>query len=244
MDNQTLYTLVTNSTALEGSTLTLAQNRRLLAEGISSEGKTIAEQLMNLDLRDAYELAERDAARHEVWSSYRIRQLASKALRNFGFDASRVSSETALQKICLFANESRMHSHSIGAEGMKDAGKKICADVCEAALWPSGNGMMGRLLQNMLEMEFGLELSTVASAKESTQGSSDAAPGKPRNAERILQILEEHPRYTTNDLAGMLGISVKGVEKHLAKLKKAGRLLRIGPDKGGHWEVPAPIPGK
>jgi ATP-dependent DNA helicase RecG len=53
----------------------------------------------------------------------------------------------------------------------------------------------------------------------------------------VLQILSAHPRYTTDDLAKLLGISSKGVEKHLAKLKKSGALLRVGPDKGGWWKV-------
>ena len=85
---------------------------------------------------------------------------------------------------------------------------------------------MGRLLGNMLEFEFGLEPS-----------GSRPARGTQNNAERILDILSKHPRYTTADLAGILHISDKGVEKHLANLKKTGRLLRVGPDKGGHWEV-------
>jgi predicted ArsR family transcriptional regulator len=39
------------------------------------------------------------------------------------------------------------------------------------------------------------------------------------------------------ELAKSLGISRQAVQKHLSNLKAAGRLRRIGPDKGGHWEV-------
>jgi len=35
----------------------------------------------------------------------------------------------------------------------------------------------------------------------------------------------------------MLGISQKGVEWQIAKLKKKGRIKRIGSDKGGSWEI-------
>lgn len=42
---------------------------------------------------------------------------------------------------------------------------------------------------------------------------------------------------TTVTLAEALGISKKAVEKHLSKLKSEGVISRIGPDKGGHWEV-------
>jgi len=42
---------------------------------------------------------------------------------------------------------------------------------------------------------------------------------------------------TTNTLAEAIGISPKAVERHLAKLKNDGLIIRVGPDKGGHWEV-------
>jgi ATP-dependent DNA helicase RecG len=35
----------------------------------------------------------------------------------------------------------------------------------------------------------------------------------------------------------MLGISPRAVEKQIARLREEGRVRRIGPDKGGHWEV-------
>jgi len=40
-----------------------------------------------------------------------------------------------------------------------------------------------------------------------------------------------------NELVEIVGISPKGVEWQIAKLKKEGRIKRSGPDKGGHWEV-------
>lgn len=38
-------------------------------------------------------------------------------------------------------------------------------------------------------------------------------------------------------LAERIGITPKAVEKQIAALKAEGRLKRIGPDKGGHWQV-------
>jgi ATP-dependent DNA helicase RecG len=42
---------------------------------------------------------------------------------------------------------------------------------------------------------------------------------------------------TTKELAEHLGIGQRAVEKQIEKLKREGRLQRIGPDKGGHWQV-------
>ena len=49
-----LYSIITHSTAIEGSTVTEIENQLLFDEGISTN-KPMAEQLMNLDLNAAYE---------------------------------------------------------------------------------------------------------------------------------------------------------------------------------------------
>lgn len=38
-------------------------------------------------------------------------------------------------------------------------------------------------------------------------------------------------------LAERIGITAKAVEKQIAALKADGVLRRIGPDKGGYWQV-------
>ena len=35
----------------------------------------------------------------------------------------------------------------------------------------------------------------------------------------------------------MLQISTKAIEKHIKNLREDGIIRRVGPDKGGHWEV-------
>lgn len=49
-----LYSLITHSTAIEGSTVTEVENQLLFDEGIAARGRNITEQMMNVDLRDAY----------------------------------------------------------------------------------------------------------------------------------------------------------------------------------------------
>ena len=56
-------------------------------------------------------------------------------------------------------------------------------------------------------------------------------------AARIVAFLGSNPSATQDNLAAIAGITVKGVEWHLKKLKAAGRLRRVGPARGGHWEV-------
>ncbi len=61
--------------------------------------------------------------------------------------------------------------------------------------------------------------------------------GKASSRQKILQLLAAHPHMTTADLSREIGISAKGVEKQIGILKSARLLQRIGPDKGGKWQV-------
>jgi len=58
-----------------------------------------------------------------------------------------------------------------------------------------------------------------------------------KTTDRIVELLKDHPNLTQVGLVAALGISRQAVQKHLKNLKAAGRLRRVGPDKGGHWEV-------
>ena len=42
---------------------------------------------------------------------------------------------------------------------------------------------------------------------------------------------------TISKLAGILGVTTRAIEKQIAKLQEQGRLRRVGPARGGHWEV-------
>jgi ATP-dependent DNA helicase RecG len=57
------------------------------------------------------------------------------------------------------------------------------------------------------------------------------------NEKRILEIIAKNRFVTIPELSKMLGISTTAVENNLAKLKVKKMLKRIGPDKGGHWEI-------
>ena len=57
------------------------------------------------------------------------------------------------------------------------------------------------------------------------------------NESKIITLLIGDKFITITDIAKRLRISTTAVEKNLAKLKEKDLLRRIGPDKGGHWEV-------
>ena len=60
-DKYYLYSLITHSTAIEGSTLTELDTQLLFDEGVTAKGKPLAHHLMNDDLKQAYELAKAES---------------------------------------------------------------------------------------------------------------------------------------------------------------------------------------
>ena len=58
-----------------------------------------------------------------------------------------------------------------------------------------------------------------------------------KTSDRLLELLVAHPHLTQEGMVAALMITRSTVQKHISNLKKAGRLRRVGPDKGGHWEV-------
>ena len=57
------------------------------------------------------------------------------------------------------------------------------------------------------------------------------------NQRQILAILLEAPHTSAKTLAEKIGISVRKTEVNLRKLRERKLLKRVGPARGGHWEV-------
>lgn len=80
-------------------------------------------------------------------------------------------------------------------------------------------------------------------AAESEEKSEEKS--KEKNSDRLVALLRQNPAVTTEEMAAALELSRAGIEKIIRNLKKSGDIRRIGPDKGGHWEVlPTAAPRK
>ncbi len=85
-----------------------------------------------------------------------------------------------------------------------------------------------------------VELSTQKTTNGSRKSTGKMQLGsekRQKSSEKILVMISENASITTEQMAARLGISTRAVEKHLSNLKAKGLLRRVGPDKGGHWEV-------
>ena len=58
-----------------------------------------------------------------------------------------------------------------------------------------------------------------------------------KSSQKILVLIESDPIISAKEIAEKLGITSRSVEKHIKNLRDKGILRRVGPDKGGHWEI-------
>ena len=181
-----LYSLITHSTAIEGSTVTEIENQLLFDEGISAKGRSIQEQMMNLDLKNAYEHSMQMAAQHVDFSVDMLKGLSALVMKNTGseyhtlqgsFDSSRgdlrLLGVTAgvggssymnyqkvpakLEEFCKQLNEQR--KALLKSDDV--VAKYLLSFDAHFQLvtihpWVDGNGRMSRLVMNHLQYEFGL----------------------------------------------------------------------------------------
>lgn len=181
-----LYSLITQSTAIEGSTVTEVENQLLFDEGIPPEKHNLSEVMMNLDLLNAYQMSIQLANQHRDYSFEMLRALSTAVLKNTG---SRYN--TALGTFDSSKGDFRKVNVSAGSSGksyiiytkVEDRLKKWCSEVNEKRNgllksgdiygkylftfeshldlltihpWVDGNGRTARLVMNQLQIELGL----------------------------------------------------------------------------------------
>ncbi|TVM01751.1 ATP-binding protein [uncultured Candidatus Kuenenia sp.] len=58
-----------------------------------------------------------------------------------------------------------------------------------------------------------------------------------KTTRKIIEAIAKKSDITQKELAELIGITDDGIKYHITRLRKKGILKRIGPDKGGHWEI-------
>ena len=181
-----LYAIIAHSTAIEGSTITVQENQVLLDEGTTIPGRTLAEQMMNLDLKEAYDHAIAIARTDAAVTRQDVIALAAAVMRRTGrtyntalgtFD----SAKGDLRKVNVTAGYGGKSYPSFNkVERLFD---NFCAWLQEVSSepfagktpeeiyrlsfeahfwlvsihpWVDGNGRMSRLVMNMLQYRGGL----------------------------------------------------------------------------------------
>ncbi len=55
--------------------------------------------------------------------------------------------------------------------------------------------------------------------------------------QKIINHMQQNKTISAKELSGIVGISQRKIQENISWLKEKGLIKRIGPDKGGYWEV-------
>ena len=185
-----LYSIVTHSTAIEGSTVTEIENQLLFDEGIAAKGRSLTEQMMNVDLKDAYLSAFKIATENPTYTPPLLQQLSALVMRRTGceystiaghFDSSKgdfrlcnVSTGIggrsylaynkvphAVDDLCKWLNEEIAKVDKANIAACYRLSFEAHFRLVTIHPWVDGNGRTTRLVMNMIQRQLGLVPSIV-----------------------------------------------------------------------------------
>ena len=58
-----------------------------------------------------------------------------------------------------------------------------------------------------------------------------------KTSEKILGLIINDPNITIKELSEFLGVTSRSIERNMDKLKKQGKIKRIGSNKVGYWKI-------
>ena len=176
-----LYSIITHSTAIEGSTITEIENQLLFDEGLGSN-KPIKEQMMNIDLKNAYEKSFEYAKNHEKITVEMLCTLSGILMKNTGSEFKTITGTFSaangdlrlvnvsagrggksyiawqkvpakLQDFCDWLNTERESLNDMPLSEKYNLSFEVHYRLVSIHPWADGNGRMARLIMNMIQYE-------------------------------------------------------------------------------------------
>jgi Fic family protein len=173
-----IYSIISHSTAIEGSTLTEAETQILFDEGLTANGKPLIHHLMNQDLKTAYNFAFGEAQKKSIITPDLLMELSSLVMKSTGSTFNGISGQWDSSK-----GDFRLHGVTAGFGGksymnfkkVPEMVKQFCTEIntrltlvhslkeiytlgFDAHLnlatihpWGDGNGRMARLIMNYIQ---------------------------------------------------------------------------------------------
>lgn len=185
-----LYSIVTHSTAIEGSTVTEIENQLLFDEGIAAKGRSLTEQMMNVDLKDAYLYAFKIASENPTYTPQLLQQMSALVMRRTGSEYSTIAGHfdsskgefrlcyvsagiggrsylaynkvpRAVDDFCSWLNEEIANADRANIAVCYRLSFEAHFRLVTVHPWVDGNGRTTRLVMNMIQRQLGLVPSIV-----------------------------------------------------------------------------------
>lgn len=185
-----IYSIVTHSTAIEGSTVTEIENQLLFDEGIAAKGRSLTEQMMNVDLKDAYLHAFKLAPENPKYTPQLLQQLSALVMRRTGSEYSTIAGHfdsskgefrlcnvsagiggrsylaynkvpLAVDDFCRWINKELVNVDKTDISACYRLSFEAHFRLVTIHPWVDGNGRTTRMVMNMIQRQLGLISSIV-----------------------------------------------------------------------------------
>lgn len=57
------------------------------------------------------------------------------------------------------------------------------------------------------------------------------------NEKKIVELIRSNPKYSAKQISELLGLTQRTVQRYLKELQDKNIIERIGPAKGGYWQI-------
>ncbi len=177
-DKYYLYSLITHSTAIEGSTLTELDTQLLFDEGVTAKGKPLVHHLMNEDLKQAYDFAKAESEQLVLITPVFLQRLNAVLMRTTGsvhsvmggsFDSSKgefrlcgvtagvggqsyinyIKVPVTVDELCVFLQEKQKIASTFREQYELSFNAHL--NLVTIHPWVDGNGRTARLLMNYIQ---------------------------------------------------------------------------------------------
>lgn len=225
-----LYSIITHSTAIEGSTVTEIEAQLLFDEGITSNKRSLIEQQMNLDLKRAYDFGREWIKGHGTITASWLKELSAMVMANTGneyhtiegdFSSARgdlrklnvtagvggrsymsyIKVPVKLQKFCEELNHRRKTVNVHDISAIYELSFWAHYELVTIHPWADGNGRMSRLLMNLIQMEYDVLPSKVKKEDKAEYIQALVDARENDNTELFINCMAEiHCRHMVNDI--------------------------------------------
>ena len=89
---------------------------------------------------------------------------------------------------------------------------------------------MPKVIEKVTENEKRIENATETSQKVPQKTSQ-------KTSQKVIDLIKDDPYISTSEMADLIGIDRRNIARNIKILKERCIIRRVGPDKGGFWEV-------
>lgn len=230
-----LYSIITHSTAIEGSTVTEVEAQLLFDEGITSNKRSFVEQQMNLDLKRAYDYGREWIKGHGAITVSWLKQLSAMVMSNTGSEYHTIEGDFSsargdlrklnvtagvggrsymsylkvpvkLQEFCDELNQRRKIVDVHDIPAIYELSFWAHYELVTIHPWADGNGRVSRLLMNLIQMEYDVLPSKVKKEDKAEYIQALVDARENDNTELFCNCMAEiHCRHMVGDINSYIG---------------------------------------